>query len=60
MSTVSDDFITVIDFIISSMGQWVAIISAQWLLQVVILIALIGFVISSIKDGSKDKKGGNK
>lgn len=58
MSTVPEDFISVVNLIFQSMSHWVAIISAQWLLQVVLLIALIGYVISVVKDSSKDKKGG--
>lgn len=58
MSTVPEDFLSVVDLYFDAMSRWVSIISAQWILQVLLFIALIGFVISSVKGGSSDKKGG--
>lgn len=61
LQTVPEDFLQVVNLIFDSMRSWVAIISAQWLLQVVIIIALVRYVISVLKDASSgDKKGGNK
>lgn len=58
MSTVPEDFLSVVELYFDSMAKWVSIISAQWILQVVLLIALVGYVISVVKDSGKDKKGG--